>query len=95
MSTFGENVSFANNKINFLICPLKCEGEHTLINSLETSVEKVFSFFRSECLPLSETPDEMYFYACSYLLGSRIRVFKMDPNGNVCVLFNKLYGGYR
>ena len=48
---------------------LKCEEKHTLINSLESSVEKLIPLHFSEaakCLPLSETPDEMYFYACSY-----------------------------
>ena len=77
-----------------LICPLKCEEEHTLINSLESSVEKLISFHFSEAakdLPFSETPDEMYFYACSYLLGSRIRVFKVDPNGNLYVYFSTSY----
>ena len=34
MSTFCEKVSFANNKINLLMCPLKCEEEHTTVWSL-------------------------------------------------------------
>ena len=57
-------------------------------------MEKVFSFHfleAAKCLPLSVTADKMYFYACSYLLGSRIRVLKVDPNGNLYVYFSTRY----